>query len=377
MNINFIGKEFERLAKLEDFINYEYEPKSNLKYGKRNIYFNDIKLDFINEVNTYGFSPFILESFIEQRDDPNIMRFITKKFNHGLTNYIKAQTKELALRANKNKRKLFSHKSPKIIKNNHKASLQKKENLISSIFLIKKNEDKKKNEEKENFLQKALGGVGGHKLNISEEEDKDRDREKENHLDKKFSIDNNKKEKDKKDLEEKSNIELLKKIFIGSEKKNNNNNNKEKLQNLNLILGVNNFNKEDFKQGNLKSFLDKINKLPLDNQNYNNDKKVLTLSRNKGILGNKGLFSPISKNNFKSLEQLETFRKGRKMIRNKSLEPKNYREKNKFGIKLKINNKNKEKFLLFTKARPYRYMSYKDNNNKKIKANNNNNIIMK
>ena len=149
------------------------------------------------------------------------------------------------------------------------------------------------------------------------------------------------------------------------------------MQNLNLILGVNNFNKEDFKQGNLKSFLDKINKLPLDNQNYNNDKKVLTLSRNKGILGNKGLFSPISKNNFKSLEQLETFRKGRKMIRNKSLEPKNYREKNKFGIKLKINNKNKEKFLLFTKARPYRYMSYKDNNNKKNKANNNNNIIMK
>ena len=362
MNINFIGKEFERLAKLEECINYEYEPKSNLKFGKRNIYFEDIKLDFINEVNTYGFSPFILESFVEQRDDPNIMRFITKKFNHGLTNYIKAQTKALTLRQNKNKKKLFINKSAKNLKiNNNKKNKPKKENLISNIFLIKKNEDMKKAEEKENFLQKALGGVGGHKLNISTEEDKDKEKDKQN--EKNYSLNNNKdKNKDKKNssINEKKNIEFLKNILIGPEKKNNKV--KEKLPDLKLIPGMNNFNKDDFKQGNLKSFIEKLNKLSLDN-NFNYDKKVLTLSKNRNILGNQRIFSPLLKNNFKSLES-KTFRKGAKLTRNKSMEPKKIKDKNKFE---KIKKINKNTFLLFTKARPYRYMSYKES---KIKKNN-------
>ena len=451
MNINFIGKEFERLAWLEDCINYEYEPKTNLKYGKRNIYFDDIKLDFINEVNTYGFSPFILESFIEQRDDPNIMRFITKKFNHGLTNYIKVQNKGLIFHSNKNKKKLYNHNSAINLKAINKKNNQKKEKLISNIFLIKKNEDIKKNEEKEFFLQKALGGMGGHKLNISTEEDKDKEKykvkenknnidnnknnkiskdnnEKNNNIelikkllnspdknnknkhnnklaninilpgvnnfncddfkqgnlksfldklnisteedkdkdkykvkDNKNIIDNNKNKNNSKDKnEEKNNIELLKKIFIGPDKNKKNNNNK--LENINILPGVNNFNYDDFKQGNLKSFLDKINKLPINSQNYeyNYDKKILTLSKNKHILGNKRIFSPISKNNFKSLDALTTFRKGKTMTRNYSMNIiKNNRTKNKFGIKFP--NKKKDIFLLFAKARPYRYMENKAN----------------
>ena len=56
------------------------------------------------------------------------------------------------------------------------------------------------------------------------------------------------------------------------------------------------------------------------------------------------------------------------MLRNKSMEQKKYKEKNNFRI-----IKNKNTFLLFTKARPYRYMSYKDNNNK----NNVNQVINK
>ena len=131
MNINFIGKEFERLARLEDFINYEYEPKTSMKYGKRNIYFEDIKLDFINEVNTYGFSPFILQSFVEQRDNPNIMRFMTKKFNHGLTNYIKIQTKGVTPFSKKNKKRLSIQKSMKNLKKNiNKKNIKKKNKLI-------------------------------------------------------------------------------------------------------------------------------------------------------------------------------------------------------------------------------------------------------
>ena len=280
------------------------------------------------------------------------MRFITKKFNHGLTNYIKAQTKEPTVRQSISKKKLFINKNSKELKVKNK---QKKEQLISNIFLIKKNEDSKKVEDKENFLQKALGGVGGHKLNISTEEDKDKDKKK----DKKFSLDINKdKNKNKKNTsnDEKNNIDLLKKILIGPEK--NNNNSKEKLPDLKTIPGLNNFNADDFKQGNLKSFLDKLNKLSLDNNNFNYDKKVLTLSKNRSILRNKKLFSPILNNNFKNLEPT-TFRRGVKLLRNKSMEPKKCKDSNKYGI---IKNKNKNTFLLFTKARPYRYMSYKYNN---------------
>ena len=309
MNINFIGKEFEKLAVLEDCINYEYEPKSNLKYGKRNIYFDDIKLDFINEVNTYGFSPFILESFVEQRDDPNIMRFITKKFNHGLTNFIKVQTKGLLLHSNKNKKKLNINKSSKILKNNiNKKIKPKKENLISNIFLIKKNEDVKKNEENDNFLQKALGGVGGHKLNISTDDEKekvDKLRESKKNLENK---------KNKNDGNEKNNnIDLLKNILINQEKQNANP--KNKYINLKLIPEMNNFNYDKDKYGKLKSFLNKINKLSQENKNFNSnqDKKVLTLSKNKNILGNKKIFFPIEKKSFR--ESLTTFRKGR-LLRN-------------------------------------------------------------
>ena len=178
MNLNFIGKEFDRLAKIEDYINYEYEPKSNKKFGKRNIYYDDIKLDFINEVNTYGFSPFILENYVEQRDDPNIMRFMTKKFNHGLTNYIKIQTRGLVPHTSQDIKKYILKKKKPLYKKKPK----KKEEIYSNIYLIKKNEDTKKDEVKENFLQKALTGAGGYKLNLSMDDDdnKDDDKEKEN-----------------------------------------------------------------------------------------------------------------------------------------------------------------------------------------------------
>ena len=64
MNLIFIDREFKRLETLEEYIDYEYEPKSKLKIGKRNIYYLDLKNDFVDEVSTYGFSPFILEGYI-------------------------------------------------------------------------------------------------------------------------------------------------------------------------------------------------------------------------------------------------------------------------------------------------------------------------
>jgi hypothetical protein len=367
MNINFIGREFERLAQLEDFINYEYEPKSNLKYGKRNIYFDDIKLDFINEVNTYGFSPFILESFVEQRDNPNIMRFITKRFNHGLTNYVKLQTKGIPSHYKKNKKKLLFQRSMKNLKNNNTEKVKKKkQNLISNIFLIKKNEeeeDVKIDEGKNNFLKKALKGMGGNKLNIDISDIND-DLIK----NKKQLLENNKnndtsseRRQEEKNIGNK--IPLLKQIFGVNYKENIQKNN---IVNNELPNILNNY--DDTKQGKLKLFLDKINKVSLENKNYNNDdRKVLTLSKNRNILGNKRIFSPITKNNYKMNEQIQTFRKKSKLIKNKSMEPQNMKANIKFGMKLK-NQKNNDtnEFLLFAKAIPYKYIAYGNIEKKEI-----------
>ena len=59
MNLNFINQEFERLKILEEFITFKFEPRSRITVGKRSIYYNDLKRDFVDEVNNYGFSPFI------------------------------------------------------------------------------------------------------------------------------------------------------------------------------------------------------------------------------------------------------------------------------------------------------------------------------
>ena len=127
MNLNFINQEFQRLATVESAIDYEFEPKSKIKNGKRNIYYEDLKNDFINEVNTFGFSPFILENFEKQRKNPNIMKYMDKKFNHGLTNYVKMQNKSIKI----------NPLSGSVIKKKSKTA-KKKNSGIRKYFLFKK-----------------------------------------------------------------------------------------------------------------------------------------------------------------------------------------------------------------------------------------------
>lgn len=63
MSLNFINQEFDRLKLLEEFITFKFEPRSRVTEGKRNIYYNDLKHDFEDEVNAYGFSPFIPSTY--------------------------------------------------------------------------------------------------------------------------------------------------------------------------------------------------------------------------------------------------------------------------------------------------------------------------
>ena len=378
MNLNFIGQEFDRLHKLEDYINYEYEPKSNKRVGKRNIFFEDIKLDFINEVNTYGFSPFILKNFSDQRDDPNIMRFMTKKFNHGLTNYVKLETKAIAHHTSKDiKKYIFRKKQKRQIKK----SKSKKKEIYTNIFLVRKNEDKKIDEAKENFLQKALLEVGGNKLNISmEEEEEQANKEKENEekikkientknsnqddidLIKKNELSKNQKEfilKEKELLEreqDEKNIELLKKYMgINRGKYAIGKNELQQLPNL--------FNSNDSKKSTLKLvFQNKgYNSKTTNFDDINTNKKILSLSKNKELLGDKREYI------FKRLFSSSGKKSGKKLNFNKGNNPNDikgsFRNENRSSYLKKINGKKqlKDEFLLFAKARPYRYMTTVEN----------------
>jgi hypothetical protein len=59
MNLFYIDKEFKKLNVLEEFLTFKFEPRSKMREGKRHTYYNDLKNDFVDEVNAYGFSPFI------------------------------------------------------------------------------------------------------------------------------------------------------------------------------------------------------------------------------------------------------------------------------------------------------------------------------
>ena len=330
MNINFIGKEFEKLAEIDKYINYEFEPKANLKYGKRNIYYDELKHEFINDVNAYGFSPYILQSFMEQRENPNIKRFMKKKFNYGYTNYIKIRTKNVfpfSTRLNKNiKFKNTNEDKKEILK------------LIPDFFLVKKEKYKNsENNEKENFLKKVLNQMGGHKLNISMGEDDEKNKDENNIIKRNKERNINK----LKELRKKSNIAFIKNILENKATKEKN----KTLSFNNIdIFGNNTRNNTNIKIKNLKNFFENIKKNMNEKQE---DKKVLTLTKNKYILGNKKLFSSISMRNINSSGTLSSQRKKR-----------NLKRVNSITIPRKSIEENRNKFLLITKARPYKYMKY-------------------
>ena len=330
MNINFIGKEFEKLAEIDKYINYEFEPKANLKYGKRNIYYDELKHEFINDVNAYGFSPYILQSFMEQRENPNIKRFMKKKFNYGYTNYIKIRTKNVFP---------FSTRLNKKIKfkntNEDKKEILK---LIPDFFLVKKEKYKNsENNEKGNFLKKVLNQMGGHKLNISMGEDDEKNKDVNNIINRNKERNINK----LKELRKKSNIAFIKNIIENKATKEKN----KTLSFNNIdIFGNNTRNNTNIKIKNLKNFFENIKKNMNEKQE---DKKVLTLTKNKYILGNKKLFSSISMRNINSSGTLSSQRKKR-----------NLKRVNSITIPRKSIEENRNKFLLITKARPYKYMKY-------------------
>ena len=89
-NISGIDAAFYILDKNDEKINYYYEPRFTKKEKdwKRSYIINELKKDFISDINNYGFSPYIESSFIDQRKDRNINKYIRVN-SYDFASYIK------------------------------------------------------------------------------------------------------------------------------------------------------------------------------------------------------------------------------------------------------------------------------------------------
>ena len=323
MNLNFINQEFERLATIEGAIDYEFEPKSKLKYGKRNIYYEDLKNDFINEVNTFGFSPFILENFEKQRKNPNIMKYMNKKFNQGLINYVKMQTKSVNI----------NPLSGNVIKKKSK-NLNKKLPIIENTFYLKRKEIVKEKDKKDNFLQKAFENLGGNKLNISSDDDDENinsihNNDNKNNIQKNQKAINKNYDEIKKKLSSQLREKFMKQKDFAHPSSNNNNSIPQ--------ISISEFNKPEALKINFERFF-------AENINNNEYKKIVALSKNKEFLINQ-------KDNKINTNSIKNDSKQKTPISKLSKEKKNKIKKYK-NIIIQPSKSKSETFELFERCRP-------------------------
>lgn len=91
MNILRVNKQFDKIKKFEKQINYKYEPRIQKEdpNWRRHMFYKELKDEFIKEVSSYGFSPYIDQPYDLQKKDRNIMKFKKRNYNYGLTNYVR------------------------------------------------------------------------------------------------------------------------------------------------------------------------------------------------------------------------------------------------------------------------------------------------
>ena len=326
MNLNTLLRGLQRLNELDNYVNYEFEPKTNTfnKFGKRNTYFDEMKQEFINDLNTFGFSPYILRTYKDQRRDPHIKKFIRKKFNYGYTNYVKIRPRNDYI---------FSprfHRKKKYRLKNRDNSLKIVPDKLSTN---KEKTKKEKPEDNDNFLKKKFQEMGGHKFVISFEEEK---KISDNNIN-----DNNTTNNKLKKRNAVHNIDLVNDILKYKENKESSQSSIKNLSFNNIdIFGNITKTKAKIKAQNINHFFSQTK--------AKDEKKVLTLSKNKFILGNKRLFSSISSSNIFTPS-------GRNLNRNRS---RNVKKPSIIKSSKNFKKENIENFLLFSKAIPYKYISF-------------------
>lgn len=149
-NIKLIDKAFDKLFEIEKKVNYEYEPMyyAKGKGFKRNLFFKELKKDFVKDVTEFGFCPYIPKVCKDQQKNKNIFKF-AKIDNYSKLDYIKSLYKQINPQdelKEKTKLNFYDSKMKKInrysITSNrmrrNKSSLDVESKRKKKIFFLKK-----------------------------------------------------------------------------------------------------------------------------------------------------------------------------------------------------------------------------------------------
>ena len=95
-NIKLIDKAFDKVYEIEKKVNYEYEPIyfTKKKGWKRNLFFKELKKDFVKDVTEFGFCPYIPKACDDQQKNKSISKF-AKNDNFSKLDYLKSLYKKL------------------------------------------------------------------------------------------------------------------------------------------------------------------------------------------------------------------------------------------------------------------------------------------
>ena len=133
MSISLILKRLEDIDKYKEYLDCKFNIEANhtsFSKIKKNIYFSELKKDFINEIEIYGFSPFNSQSFAEQCKNPKIQKIVNNNFNEGLINYVKRKNNNIERNYSKYlKFKIFEIKN----KYKNKYAIKKSNQLIKNF----------------------------------------------------------------------------------------------------------------------------------------------------------------------------------------------------------------------------------------------------
>jgi hypothetical protein len=167
-NIVLIDKAFNRVYEAEKKINYEFEPIYNRKNKnwKRNLFFSELKKDFVKDVTEFGFYPYLPKACDEQQKIKNISRF-SKIDNYSKLDYIKSLYKQLNQEDESQENSNYNDLNKKtnkrcsltmrVNRNKYKSILDSENKKTKKLFLLKQvsNPFFKEKMGMSNFLEKT------------------------------------------------------------------------------------------------------------------------------------------------------------------------------------------------------------------------------
>ena len=90
MNMVNFDKQFKNLLIKEKIVSHYFQPQISLSNLPRHNYYDDLKTEFVTDIKTFGFSPYLTQTVDYQKKNKDMQKFnIKKHFANGYLNYVK------------------------------------------------------------------------------------------------------------------------------------------------------------------------------------------------------------------------------------------------------------------------------------------------